>query len=231
MPWSCSATTTNGPSSTNASRMLKAELNADGFCRKQFFAIEAAFLSVRFVFNLLSLYQKAPNTQVPYRQQVTLRSAVFFGGAALGWVGRKPVLHISSARGGFEKHYPLVEAILNWVIPTSPKLLPSADVGEEVCPIWLAFEPPNNPRPSHRGWLTAERVVEFQNLNVREPGERGIASPTSEFRIKRRLPLQAWPEARQPRCGASDSLNPLSPGYSKGSSTLPFALRRRNSHI
>ena len=114
---------------------LKAELNADGFCMKQFFATEAAFLSVLFVFNLLSLYQKALNPQAPYRQPATLRSAVFLGGAALGRVGRKPVLHISSAWGGFEKHYPLVEAILKWVIPTSPKLPPTTDVGEGVCTI------------------------------------------------------------------------------------------------
>lgn len=67
---------------------LKAELNADGFCMKQFFATEAAFLSVLFVFNLLSLYQKALNPAAPYRQPTTLRSAVFLGGAALGRVGR-----------------------------------------------------------------------------------------------------------------------------------------------
>ncbi|MEI7775993.1 MAG: IS1380 family transposase [Verrucomicrobiota bacterium] len=114
---------------------LKAELNADGFCMKQFFATEAAFLSVLFVFNLLSLYQKALNPQTPYRQPATLRSTVFLGGAALGRVGRTPVLHISSAWGGFEKHYPLVEAILKWVIPISPKLPPTTDVGEEVCTI------------------------------------------------------------------------------------------------
>jgi hypothetical protein len=114
---------------------LKADLNADGFCMKQFFATEAAFLSVLFVFNLLSLYQKALNPQATYRQPATLRSAVFLGGAALGRVGRKAVLHISSAWGGFEKHYPLVEAILRWVIPTSPKLPPPTDVGEGVCTI------------------------------------------------------------------------------------------------
>ncbi len=50
---------------------LKAELNADGFCMKQFFATEAAFLSVLFVFNLLSLYQKALNPQATYRQPAT----------------------------------------------------------------------------------------------------------------------------------------------------------------
>ena len=38
---------------------LKAELNADGFSMKSFFASESAFLAVLFTFNLLSLYQKA----------------------------------------------------------------------------------------------------------------------------------------------------------------------------
>ncbi len=95
----------------------------------------ASFLWDGCVFNLLSLYQKALNPQAPYRQPATLRSAVFLGGAALGRVGRKPVLYISSAWGGFEKHYPLVEANLKWVIPTSPKLPPSPDVGEGVCTI------------------------------------------------------------------------------------------------
>jgi hypothetical protein len=102
---------------------------------KQFFATEAAFLSVLFVFNLLSLYQKALNPQAPYRQPATLRSAVFLGGAALGRVGRKPMLHISSAWGGFEKHYPLIEAILKWVIPTSPKLPLPDEFGEGACTI------------------------------------------------------------------------------------------------
>ena len=60
---------------------------------------------------------------------------MFLGGAALGRVGRKAVLHISSAWGGFEKHYPLVEAILRWVIPTSPKLPPPTDVEEGGCTI------------------------------------------------------------------------------------------------
>jgi len=59
---------------------LKAELNAEGFCMKQFFATEAAFLSVLFVFNPLSLYQKALNPHAPCPQQATLRSAVFLGG-------------------------------------------------------------------------------------------------------------------------------------------------------
>jgi len=104
---------------------LKAELNVDGFCMKNFYATESAFLSVLFTFNLLSLYQKALQPDAPYRQPATLRMTVFLGGAILGRAARKPVLHLSDAWGGFEKHNPLIEAILRWVIPTSPKLDPA----------------------------------------------------------------------------------------------------------
>jgi hypothetical protein len=101
---------------------LKAELNADGFCMRDFFATESAFLAVLFSFNLLSLYQKAIAPAAPYRQPATLRVAVFLGGAILGRAARKPVIHLSGAWGGMEKHKPLLEAILHWVRPTSPKL-------------------------------------------------------------------------------------------------------------
>ena len=103
---------------------LKAEMAADGFCMKSFFATESAFLAVLFTFNLLSLYQKALEPQAPYRQPATLRVAVFLGGAILGRVNRRPVIHLSSAWGGMDKHKPLLEAILRWVAPTSPKLAP-----------------------------------------------------------------------------------------------------------
>jgi len=120
---SCSGAT-NNQRATIEQRIeeLKAELNADGFCMKNFFATESAFLAVLFTFNLLSLDQKALRPEAPYRQPATLRAAVFLGGAILGRAGRKPVLHISSAWGGLDKHHPFVEAILQWVRPTSPKL-------------------------------------------------------------------------------------------------------------
>jgi hypothetical protein len=100
---------------------LKAELNADGFCMKSFYASESAFLAVLFTFNLLSLYQQALQPYAPYRQPATLRQAVFLGGAILGRAGHKAVLHISSAWGGMAKHKPLLEAIFHWQLPTSPK--------------------------------------------------------------------------------------------------------------
>ncbi len=104
---------------------LKAELAADGFCMKSFFATESAFLAVLFTFNLLSLYQKAIEPKAPYRQPATLRSAVFLGGAILGTAARKIILHLSTAWEGREKHNPLLDAILQWSPPTSPKFDPS----------------------------------------------------------------------------------------------------------
>ena len=114
---------------------LKAELNADGFCMKNFFATESAFLAVLFTFNLLSLYQKATRPEAPYRQPATLRAAVFLGGAILGRAARKPVLHISAAWGGIEKHKPLLDAILQWRKPTSPKLDSEPLTDLNMCPI------------------------------------------------------------------------------------------------
>lgn len=112
---------------------LKAELNADGFCMKSFFATESAFLSVLFTFNLLSLYQQAIEPKDHYRQPATLRAAVFLGGAILGSAARKVVLHLSSAWGGLDKHKPMLEAILRWQPPTSPKLDSSEPSGHTFC--------------------------------------------------------------------------------------------------
>jgi len=113
---------------------LKAELNADGFCMKNFYASESAFLAVLFTFNLLSLYGQALQPQAPYRQPATLRQTVFLGGAILGRAGHKAVLHISSAWGGMEKHKPLLEAILHWKIPTSPKFRSQSLFNPPLCP-------------------------------------------------------------------------------------------------
>ena len=101
---------------------LKNDLGADDFCTQNFWATEAAFLATLFTFNLLSLYQKAVSPEANYRQPATLRTAVFICGAILGRSGRKPVLHLSTAWGGSEKHKPLLDAVLAWVKPTSPKL-------------------------------------------------------------------------------------------------------------
>ena len=95
---------------------------------KQFFATEAAFLSVLFAFNLLSLYQQAVGTRSEkhYQRPATLRSTVFLGGAILGKRARQPVLHIAQSWGGADKHKPLIDKILNWRKRTSPKLPPAS---------------------------------------------------------------------------------------------------------
>ena len=106
---------------------LKNDLAADGFCMRQFFATEAAFLSVLFAFNLLSLYQQATGTRSEkhYQRPATLRSAVFLGGAILGNRARQPVLYIAQSWGGSEKHKPSMDKVLEWRKRTSPKLPPT----------------------------------------------------------------------------------------------------------
>jgi len=106
---------------------LKHDLAADGFCLQPFFATESAFLAVLFTFNLLSLYQHQTTPDSPYRQPGTLRTAVFLCGAVLGVMGRDAVVKLSAAWGGLTKHKPLVEATLNWLDSTSPKLVPPLD--------------------------------------------------------------------------------------------------------
>lgn len=103
---------------------LKNDLAADGFCMRQFYATEAAFLSVLFAFNLLSLYQQATGTrsQKHYQRPATLRSAVFLGGAILGNRARQRVLYIAQSWGGSQKHHPLIDKVLTWRKRTSPKL-------------------------------------------------------------------------------------------------------------
>ncbi len=100
---------------------LKNDLAADGFCLQQLirspphgtltlraalravclaaapaarlFATEAAFLSMLFAFNLLSLHQQATGTRSEkyYQRPATLRSAVFLGEAILGNRARQRV--------------------------------------------------------------------------------------------------------------------------------------------
>jgi len=100
---------------------LKHDLGADGFCLKQFFATEAAFQSVLLLFNLLSEFQRAAGLSA-YREPATLRTLVFTCGAILGRAGRRLVLHLSQSWGGLKTRNPLIDQILSWEIPTSPKL-------------------------------------------------------------------------------------------------------------
>ncbi len=100
---------------------LKHDLGADGFCMKQFFATEAAFRAVLLLFNLLAEFQRAAGLPV-YRQPATLRAQVLTCGAILGRAGRRLVIHLSESWGGLKTRNPLLDSILKWQIPTSPKL-------------------------------------------------------------------------------------------------------------
>jgi hypothetical protein len=99
---------------------LKNDLGADGFCLKQFFATEAAFL---LLFNLLAEFQRAAGFS-GYQQPATLRAQVLTCGAILGRAGRQVVLHLSKSWGGFADRILLLEHLLTWPIPTSPKFEP-----------------------------------------------------------------------------------------------------------
>ena len=100
---------------------LKHDLGADGFCLQEFFATQAAFQTVLLLFNLLSEFQRAAALPV-YREPATLRTQVFTCGAILGRAGRRLVLHLSQSWGGLKSRNPLIDKILRWEIPTSPKL-------------------------------------------------------------------------------------------------------------
>jgi Transposase DDE domain group 1 len=102
---------------------LKHDLGADGFCLKQFFATEAAFRAVLLLFNLLAEFQRAAGLPV-YREPATLRTQILTCGAILGRTGRRLVIHLSQSWGGLKTRISLLDSILNWQIPTSPKLEP-----------------------------------------------------------------------------------------------------------
>jgi len=102
---------------------LKHDLGADGFCMQQFFATEAAFRAVLLLFNLLSEFQRAAGLPV-YREPATIRTQILTCGAILGRAGRHLVIHLSQSWGGLKTRIPLLDSILNWEMPTSPKLEP-----------------------------------------------------------------------------------------------------------
>jgi hypothetical protein len=101
---------------------LKRDLGADGFCLQRFYPTEAAFRSVLFVFNLLSLLQELATAGAPQRRPATLRTSLFVCGAALGRSGHKIILYLSAAWGGLAARKPLLDKILDRFPPTSPKL-------------------------------------------------------------------------------------------------------------
>ena len=100
---------------------LKWDLAADDFCLQEFFATEAAFLGILMLFNLLGEFQRASGLS-GYRQPATLRVQVFLCGAILGRAGHRKVLHLSQAWGGLETRNSLLDSLLKYQNPTSPKL-------------------------------------------------------------------------------------------------------------
>ena len=103
---------------------LKHDLGADGFCLKEFFATEAAFRAVLLLFNLLAEFQRAAGLP-GYREPATIRTQVLTCGAILGRAGRRLVVHLSESWGGLRTRNSLLDNILSWQIPTSPKLDPA----------------------------------------------------------------------------------------------------------
>lgn len=102
---------------------LKEDLGADDFCLSGFFPTEAAFLSVLFTFNLLSLLQSIAGCTTQQRP-ATLRQTLFTCGAIAGRSGHKIVLFLSTAWGGLQHRKPLLDKIAAAFFPTSPKLNP-----------------------------------------------------------------------------------------------------------
>lgn len=102
---------------------LKHNLGADGFCLKEFFATEAAFRAVLLLFNLLAEFQWTAGLP-GHREPATIRTQVLTCGAILGRAGRRLVVHPSESWGGLRTRNSLLDCILNWQIPTSPKMDP-----------------------------------------------------------------------------------------------------------
>lgn len=103
---------------------LKHDLGADHFCLKQFHATEAAFRAVLLLFNLLAEFQRAAGLP-GYREPATIRTQILTCGAILGRSARRLVLHMGESWGGLTTRNPLLTNILQWQIPTSPKLNPA----------------------------------------------------------------------------------------------------------
>jgi hypothetical protein len=102
---------------------LKHDLGANHFCLKQFHATEAAFRAVLLLFNLLSEFQRAIGLP-GYREPSTIRTQILTCGAILGRSARRLVVHLGQSWGGLKTRNPLLANILEWQIPTSPKLTP-----------------------------------------------------------------------------------------------------------
>jgi len=117
---------------------LKNDLHADGFCTQRFFATEAAFLSVIFAYNLLSVYQAQVTRQSGWRQPATLRAAVFVCGAVLGRAGRRLSVRLSQTGGGLARHKPLILKASEPPKPIAPLLPRPPTLSDDLIPVELA---------------------------------------------------------------------------------------------
>jgi hypothetical protein len=104
---------------------LKHDLGADRFCLKDFHATDAVFRSVLLLFNLLSEFRRASG-MAQHKEPGTLRSQVFLCGAELKQEGKDIMLSLSTGWGGLKRRISLLNSILAWVFPISPKLKPLA---------------------------------------------------------------------------------------------------------
>ena len=78
----------------NRFKELKWDYGVDGFCLKKFYATEAAFRLVCFLFNMVTLWQRALGYQSRHTLG-TLRSQVLACGAILGRTGKTIVLRLA----------------------------------------------------------------------------------------------------------------------------------------
>jgi hypothetical protein len=101
---------------------IKEDLAADNFCLHEFYATEAALRSVVFLFNLLSILQKAQPGSHPTQRPATIRSALFTCGAIAGRCSRTTVLFMAESWGGLKQRIPLLRNIAKGDFLTSPKL-------------------------------------------------------------------------------------------------------------
>jgi hypothetical protein len=95
------------------------------FCLKDFHATDAVFRSVLLLFNLLSEFRRTSG-MAQHKEPGTLRSQVFLCGAELKQEGKEIMLSLSTGWGGLKRRISLLNSILAWVFPISPKLKPLA---------------------------------------------------------------------------------------------------------
>lgn len=104
---------------------LKTDLGADDFCLHRFFPTEAAFLSVLFAFNLLSVCQSlGAFRRHGQARPATVRQSLLVCGAIAGRSGHKFVLFLSAAWGGLATRKPFLDKIQQAVLSIAPTLDP-----------------------------------------------------------------------------------------------------------